>query len=152
MNDSQLSSAIHKASDAIDAQERQQGNQPGKGDKLGVNPVLVFFVALLVYGWVSYDVFVANAHEASQDLHEGAVSFFMRSDQAIQQFYQSTGVLPSHMPNALVHSLVYYEVLGDTEYSLTGRYPPYDVMVVRDVNEPLNEAQLSRLLMGHEVP
>jgi hypothetical protein len=150
MSDQQLSHAIHKASDAIDAQERQQGSKHAKRDALGVNPVLLFFVALLVYGWVSYDVFIDNAHEARQDLHQGAVNVFMRSDEAIRQFYQAIGALPSHMPNALVHSLVIYEALGDTQYSLTGRYPPYDVMVVRDVTQPLDEAVLSRLLMGHE--
>lgn len=150
MSDQQLSHAIHKASDAIEAQERQQGSKQVKKDTLGVNPVVVFFAMLLVYGWVSYDVFIDNAHEAKQDLHQGAVNFFSRSDEAIQQFYHSTGTLPSHMPNALVHSLVSYEVLGDTAYTLTGRYPPYDVMVVRDVTQPLDEATLSRLLMGHE--
>ncbi len=151
MSDSQLSSAIHKATDAIEAQQRQQAGQKPSGQKLGVNRVVVFFLALLVYGWVSYDVLVGNAHEAQQDFHEGAVGIFVHSDEAVQQFYRSTGVLPNHMPNALIHSFVEYEVLADNEYTLAGRYPPYDVLVVRDVNQPLDRDWLSRLLAGHAV-
>ena len=151
MSDQQLSSAIDRASNAVEQQEMVQQASSGRRENVVTNRVGLFFILLMIYGWVSYDVLVSNTSEAQQDLHDGTVNLFIRSDESILSFYKSTGVLPAHMPDALVNSFMEYSVLGEGEYSLTGRYSPYDVMIVRNVNEPLNPETLSQLLKGHEV-